>query len=41
LWESDPFNDGAGMHKPENLAAFAYQNMPRTNPDLTAEQAVR
>jgi hypothetical protein len=27
--------------KPENFAAFAYQNMPKTNPDFTAEQAVR
>jgi len=40
LWGSDSFNDGAGMHKPENLAVFAYNNMPRTNPDLTVEQSV-
>lgn len=40
LWGSDSFNDGAGMHKSENLAAFAYHNMPKTNPDLTAEQAL-
>lgn len=40
LWGSGSFNDGAGMNKPENLAAFAFQNMPRTNPDLTAEQSL-
>ena len=40
LWGNDSFNDGAGMHKMENLAAFAYNNMPKTNPDLTAEQAL-
>lgn len=39
LWGSDSFNDGAGMHKPENMAVFAYNNMPRTNPDLTVEQS--
>jgi len=40
LWGSGSFNDGAGMNKPENLTAFAMQNMPRTNPDLTAEQSL-
>ncbi|WP_435550624.1 c-type cytochrome [Desulfobacterium sp. N47] len=40
LWGSVSFNDGAGMHKPENLAAFAYYNMPKTNPYLIAEQAL-
>ena len=40
LWGSASFNDGAGMNKPENLAAFAYNNMPKTNPYLTAEQAL-
>jgi thiosulfate dehydrogenase len=39
LWGRDSFNDGAGMHKPENMAVFAYNNMPRTNPDLTVEQS--
>ncbi|MCE5226990.1 MAG: c-type cytochrome [Porphyromonadaceae bacterium] len=40
LWGSGSFNDGAGMNKVDNLAAFAFQNMPRTNPYLTAEQAL-
>ncbi|HZK60589.1 MAG TPA: cytochrome C, partial [Anaerovoracaceae bacterium] len=40
LWGDASFNDGAGMHKLENLAAFAFYNMPRANPDLTAEQAL-
>lgn len=40
LWGNGSFNDGAGMNKIENLAAFAFQNMPRTNPYLTAEQAL-
>ena len=40
LWGSGSFNDGAGMNKPETFAAFAFQNMPRTNPYLTSEQAL-
>lgn len=40
LWGSASFNDGAGMHKSENLASFAFYNMPKTNPYLTAEQAL-
>ncbi len=40
LWGKDSFNDGAGMHKLENLAAFAYKNMPKGNPDLTPEDAL-
>lgn len=40
LWGSASFNDGAGMNKSENFAAFAFYNMPKTNPYLTAEQAL-
>ncbi len=40
LWGKDSFNDGAGMAKLANLAAFAYLNMPFGNPDLTEEQAL-
>ena len=40
IWGNDSFNDGAGMRKQENLAAFAKGNMPKGNPDLTAEQAL-
>lgn len=40
LWGSGSFNDGAGMNKPETFAAFAFLNMPRANPFLTAEQAL-
>ena len=40
MWGSDSFNDGPGMHKSENLVAFAYHNMPKTDPDLTGEQAL-
>lgn len=40
LWGNGSFNDGAGMNKPETFAAFAFQNMPRTNPYLTSEQAL-
>lgn len=40
LWGNDSFNDGAGMHKLENLAAFAKGNMPKGNPDLTVENAL-
>ena len=28
------------MYKLENLAAFSYKNMPKCNPDLTAEDAI-
>jgi thiosulfate dehydrogenase len=39
LWGSGSFNDGAGMAKLLNLAAFANHFMPKGNPDLTPEQA--
>lgn len=40
LWGPGSFNDGAGMDKPEKMAAFVYHNMPQNNPgSLTAQQA--
>ena len=40
LWGPDSFNDGAGMSKPEKMAAWVYHNMPQTKPgSLTAQQA--
>lgn len=40
VWGDISFNDGAGMHKPANLAAFAHANMPLGNPDLSVEEAL-
>jgi thiosulfate dehydrogenase len=40
LWGSGSFNDGAGMSKLENFAAFAHAFMPKNNPDLTVDQAM-
>jgi thiosulfate dehydrogenase len=40
LWGNRSFTEGAGMSKLENLASFAYYNMPRHEPDLTEEQAL-
>lgn len=40
LWGPGSFNDGAGMDKPEKMAAFVYHNMPQNNPgSLTPQQA--
>lgn len=40
LWGPGSFNDGAGMDKPEKMAAYVYHNMPQNNPgSLTAQQA--
>lgn len=40
LWGSGSFNDGAGMDKPQKMAAFVYHNMPQNNPgSLTAQEA--
>jgi thiosulfate dehydrogenase len=39
LWGNGSFNDGAGMAKLANLAAFANHFMPKGNPDLSPEQA--
>lgn len=40
LWGNKSFTDGAGMSRLENLASFAYYNMPRHNPVLSEEQAL-
>ena len=40
LWGNNSFNDGAGMHKPGNFAAFTRRNMPKGNPDLKDEDAI-
>ena len=40
VWGSGSFNDGAGMAKTANLAAFAHFNMPLGNPDLQVEDAI-
>ncbi|MHB1349786.1 MAG: cytochrome C [Desulfobacteraceae bacterium] len=40
VWGDTSFNDGAGMHKSANLAAFAHLNMPLGNPDLSVEDAL-
>jgi thiosulfate dehydrogenase len=40
VWGDKSYNDGAGMAKAATLAGFALLNMPRGNPDLTAEQAI-
>ncbi|MHB9013338.1 MAG: c-type cytochrome [Ignavibacteriaceae bacterium] len=40
LWGNDSFNDGAGMDKLKDIAAFTLNNMPMTNPILTDEEAL-
>ncbi|MEJ2047790.1 MAG: c-type cytochrome [Dehalococcoidia bacterium] len=40
LYGPDSYNDGAGMSKPEVLAAFAYDNMPFKAPSLTVDEAI-
>ncbi len=40
LWGKASFNDGAGMAKLDNFAAFAHFNMPLGNPDLSIEEAL-
>lgn len=40
LWGPDSYNDGAGMNKPEKMAAWVYHNMPQNKPgSLTPQQA--
>lgn len=40
LWGPGSFNDGAGMDKPEKMAAYVYHNMPQNHPgSLTPQQA--
>jgi thiosulfate dehydrogenase len=40
LWGPESFNDGAGMAKPDILAAFVFANMPRGSANLSMEQAM-
>lgn len=40
VWGPESFNDGAGLNKPENMAAFLFHNMPQNHPGtLTAQQS--
>ena len=40
LWGANSYNDGAGINKPEKMAAFLVHNMPQNNPDtLTPQEA--
>ncbi len=40
LWGPGSFNDGAGMSKLKNFAAFTYRFMPKSAPNLTVSQAL-
>lgn len=40
LWGDDSFNDGAGMNTLPMLSAFAFQNMPYGQPELSEEEAL-
>lgn len=40
LWGEKSFNDGAGMAQADSFAAFAHDNMPLGNPDLSEEQSL-
>ena len=40
VWGPGSFNDGAGINRPENMAAFLFHNMPQNHPGtLTAQQS--
>ena len=40
VWGLTSFNDGAGLNRPENMAAFLFHNMPQNHPGtLTAQQS--
>lgn len=40
VWGPASFNDGAGMSRTENMAAFLFHNMPQNHPGtLTAQQS--
>lgn len=38
LWGAGAFNDGAGMHRIEKMAAFVAKNMPQTKPGSLSPQ---
>jgi thiosulfate dehydrogenase len=40
MWGEKSFNDGAGMVQADTFAAFAHDNMPLGNPDLSEEQSL-
>ncbi|MCB1113420.1 MAG: c-type cytochrome [Chlamydiia bacterium] len=40
LWGNGSFNDGAGMHHVDTLAAFIHANMPYNIPELSEEEAL-
>jgi thiosulfate dehydrogenase len=40
LWGEHAYNDGAGMSKLRDIAAFVHLNMPRGNPRLTPEESL-
>jgi thiosulfate dehydrogenase len=40
VWGPASYNDGAGIDRPENMAAFLFHNMPKNHPGaLTAQQS--
>lgn len=40
VWGPASYNDGAGINRPENMAAFLFHNMPQNHPGtLTAQQS--
>jgi thiosulfate dehydrogenase len=40
VWGPGSFNDGAGLNRTENMAAFLFHNMPQNHPGtLTAQQS--
>jgi thiosulfate dehydrogenase len=40
VWGPASYNDGAGINRPENMAAFLFHNMPKDHPGtLTAQQS--
>jgi thiosulfate dehydrogenase len=40
VWGPGSFNDGAGINRPESMAAFLFHNMPQNHPGtLTAQRS--
>jgi thiosulfate dehydrogenase len=38
VWGAESFNDGAGMHRIQKMAAFVKQNMPKNSPGILSNQ---
>jgi thiosulfate dehydrogenase len=38
VWGPNSYNDGAGMNRPNNMAAFVYHNMPQNHPGTLSAQ---